>query len=1556
MSLKPKTSKRLLILAGILVATAGGVATLVFVRQGQQQRAVTNARADGMRLFQEKKYYEAMGALSKYLPKNENDREAVLAYAKCREMIEEPKGEHILQAITHYQRALSLDRSDVQTARHLLELMPLAALNIETRELAMKLRPEQLDACTKADLDVMRAEANARTASNPADPVGEALLRRILELDPADLPARVVLVEHLRERKRVPDALEVAGGVPNLSTPDGAARRRLLTSLARRDESAFDANGEVFAALCDITGLDPVTAGPSRAVQFTSSLEVLRTAALFDGLGAYAHGLAVLLEGHRQFQDPVVERLVARRTWMAGRASDTLALFSDVDLGVAGTHSDILVFRALALVDLGRPDEARAIATALAGRRGDFRAAAWSKALNVRAADPRPAPDKALVVYAEALQIADDDPVLLLYQGDEFERLGKIDDARKSWEKSSRSSLAAGWMQPSLRRAYLALSQNQPNAALRAAQEAFRIAPRSMGAFSALFRSYIALVESGASSSADPEQLLSTANRIDAELALSQGASDVQAFRSTILPGRVILTTRTQGVDAGKRMLRDALDAATSPNADALFSLCEVNRAYRLGADDLLLTKLQAAESGTARVALMLAMREFDNGNMTTGLAQLTSGAASAPADQRIAWGRARATYLDRTQSPLAAQAWLDLASTHAADIEVQLAALASPAIATSPQAVSTLLDRLGQLSKFTPDSAPPQLRLVRARSLLANPVTQANRRVAIDLLRSLVVQEPDIFEARIALILALTMDKPEAGISPLRPEAIQQVRAIIPLAPDADPWSLELGRLYRAEGDAQAARAEFDRLARSATSTDVRLAAAESLIEMRAFEPAAATLERSVNALVGAQRAVGQTLLARAYLGLGRQSEAAALLQSLDASVLTTTAQVLQLADAMAQAGQEAAGREMLRRLDSVEPSLVQRVLTRARFESRHGTTEQTLALLREASSVTPPSAEAWMALAAFLVEHDKSDEARDSLKAGMAALPNDERLAAMARQLESLAAKPVDLQDLNALAELLEQSPQTRARGQFVRSIEQARASTQLRTPAQVVALRDAMKDDPVVLALLARVLMRMDPPNVESARDVANTAMRLHPSSVEAANAGVDVARAQGDWQVMLDASESLRQLSGEASAVAMVAEAQINLRRFDEAIKTLAPLMDDARKQPNELLHARVLGLYGGAHLLSGKSKAAFDALSPLLGESPNLRNDFWLPAAGSTVTTESEARAWIDAAAKVSGTDDERDQLAIASAYTNAARRFGVAGPGMLARAKVALDPIAAKPNASARVLESLAAILAQSGEADKAMIMLDRVLATGESPDALRMASRLALATDVDRGVSLAQRAVQARADAGAYQTLGLALLAQVQRKSASGDATAAASAAQQATLAFGSVLERMPANFDARLGMIDALEAQGKVAESLSHHESLVNLPELPPGVSRAVLQNNYADAIVRAGKTGMELEKARGMIESAIQAQPLAAFYDTLGSVERARKNRDASIAAYRKAVSLDPAMGAGWAALAELLSEGSDVEKREAVEAAKKALEIPGSLNAAQRARIEQILPPR
>lgn len=1557
MSLKPKTSRRLLILASVVIAAAGGVGGLVAYRSWSNARFIQSQRGEGLRFHAEKDWRRAMGALSKYLDVHQNDVEALRAYAQAREGVEEPDAAHITQAIGVYQRVLALDPNDTATARHLLQLLPLAGMFPEARDLAGRLRPSDLQQATSEHAEVLRIEADARRAINPADPLVEALLRRVLTLDPADFAARVILTEHLRDRGRGPDAMDVAASVPDGASADGRARRRLLEALARRDEPGFAGGQEVFQALCDMTGLDATNAGRTREVRYERPLEPLRVARLFDGLGAHTHALAVLGAGLRQFPDEIVlQRTLARRTWMAGRPADVLALFPTVNASPGGTHTEVLIFRILALRDMGKLDEARALAQQLPERQGDFRARAWTRALGVLLASPEKSGAEQVVAFNDALRDAENDPVLQVLLGDAYDRQGRSDEARKAWDAASRSTMALGWTTPLLRQATQLMAQGQSQASLRFAQRAFAMDPRSAGAFVALFRAHVALLESGFDAQTDQAMMLSTANRIDREAALAPDDMGSQAFREALLPGRVLLTARQASPADAAALAREAIASMTprGPGPAALAALVELSLSNGLGIEDELLARLEQTEPSSARGGFLRALTAHARGQTAEGLALLDAGSQGATGDARLAWQRARATFLDRVRDARAAQAWAELADAQPQSLGAQLDALNSPAVGRDVDLTKRLLERAGQLGNFTSENAPPALRLVRARALLGPGVTVERRTQASDLLRALVLQEPELLDARVLLIESLLTDRPEAGIAPQRPEAIAQLRTLIPLTPDAPGWSLRLAQLYRAEGDVAAARAEMERLLNTSPPPRVALGAVEQLVTMRELASATSALERLTPTLTGEDAVLGLLLRARLARASGDDARALALLRELADMPLSLDAgdRVGEVADTLATLRAVDDGRSLIERFATLGPPADTLAVLRARFEARHGDDAKARELLAQLVAQQPSNPEARLSQIALLIEQGRTDEARAAAEAAAQALPDDQRVQALRRQLAQPLPSLAGTQDLEALAATLDANPATRERARRVRAIDQARKLGRLEAGAQLAALREQLRTDPALLALLVRVLMAQDPPAVSAAIDVAGAGLRQHPDSVELAVAGFDAARQAGQWTRALEAAQAWMQLSSAPLAAAAVGEARLELRQYSEALAAVAPLVAGAQREPATGESARVLEVHGRALVRSGATQRAFDELGPLLKASPSLWASMWLRSIAEDLGSATDIERWLGPA--LESAPNPQSQALVAEALSQAARRLPAGAPALLERASTILRPLAAASDAPPAIVAALGGVRLQAGDAGEASSLFERVLSRDpKNVVALRGAAIIALPNDPARAVALAERA---RESVGTVQIDVQLLLAQAhaahaRKLSTSGDASAGAASWDKAAQAMAAVVARRPEDVAARLGLIDALSAQSKYAEVIPHYDAILGSPTLPAQLPRAVLENNLAYAIVRAGRGAGELDRARLLAQSAIRQQPLAAFYDTLGTIERARRDRDAAIAAFREAVRLDAQQWRAWMQLALLLREGDAPQQEEAKSIAQRVLR-EGDGRAFSGAELEQL----
>lgn len=1528
MKLKSKSSRRLMILAACGLAGAGTVGGLFLFRSMRKEQTAVAARAEGIQMVKDAQYLPALGKLANFLetPKGANDREAMLAYAKARENVEEPDGRHVMEAISVYQKAWALDRTDRDTGLHLLDLCNTAGLFPEAREIAERLRPADIAQAGDDAFEILRQEVNARIGANPTDPLIEQILQRMMALRPNDFPAQVVYVEHLRERGRASDARRFAESLPNADSPDRAAQVRLLKALSQRDMPGSNAAEEMFAALCDLVGLDPMSAGPKREVKLTA-LETLRSAAIFDSLGAFQHSLAVLREGVRQTSDPVVLRVLARRSWMSGRPGDTLAYIPEVSLEPGGTPSEVLVYRGLSLADLDRKSEVKPIIDALAKREGDFRASAWGPVLTMLSADKQAAPAEAIGVFDEALKVAKGDPVLLTLMGESKQRLGRFGEAQEAWEQAAASGLSTGWTRPWLNLSNMALVLNKPASAVEAAQAAVRIAPRSMATYAAQFSAQIALLEAGFQGDQASRDLLSTADRIDAELALSTEKADIKTFREMVLPGRVMLTAMVKSKDEARALFTSMGEALGGLSNDTHAQLFQTSLRRGLGLEGDILAAWEKAEGLSPRVGLAKAFVMRAKGDDAGARTMLRAKAESASGDDALAWKQSWAQYLGAARDAAAKDAWAAAADFAPDNLDAQLAALNAPSVGTDLPLVTRLIERAATLGKFKLDELPPQLQLARARALLSEPLTADNRRAATEELRRMLTRQSDLVEAQQLLARALMMDVPEAGIRPQRTEAIAVINTLLPNVPDKERWTLEQAKLYKAEGDLRNATAMFERIASSeAAPLAMRLVAVDEMAGVREFEAASRALEAIRPKVTGPGIAMVNVKLADMYKALKRDKSAKDLYATVDPAQLESPEYCVALAEGLASYGDTAGADKALARLDALPIAPEQKLIARARFQARMGKSDEAISTLREATNVARGSPEAWQSLIALLVELGRLDEARAAIAQARAAAPSDPRLASIERQFaaagEGLAGITANM-PLEDLAKVLEQNPETQARAQGVRAMLAAQKSGELDRESGVAALQQTFRDDPALLTLLARTLSASTPPRMDWAADVVEDALERHPSSVEVAVFATNHFRQMGNWNQALRAATAWQQLERSPQADIVVAETRLLMNQPEGVAQMLEPRIASAKQSPELPASVAIITLYGRALITTGKADQAASEIAPLLQTSSGIRSQFWLAAAGQLVSPESKAREWFERVKPLINAGSEEEQLALAGAYAAAATRFKASATQWTDEALAAVRRVTARADASARAWEAQGSLQQSAGKPEaKASFEKAHEL---DPKSIFAMRGLAGLTTDPAEAVRLTTRVLEITGPADPISQLQHGQALAVFARQATDPAARKDQFAKAAEALATGGAARSP-NLSTALTLVEALDNSGKVGETIPVYDALLARSDLPAN-ARAALQNNLADSIVRAGRTGAELDRAHALVEQATTAQPNAAFFDTMGMVEKARGERALAIAAYRKAVAMDQSAWASWVSLAELLKTGTPQEQAEA-----------------------------
>jgi tetratricopeptide (TPR) repeat protein len=274
-------------------------------------------------------------------------------------------------------------------------------------------------------------------------------------------------------------------------------------------------------------------------------------------------------------------------------------------------------------------------------------------------------------------------------------------------------------------------------------------------------------------------------------------------------------------------------------------------------------------------------------------------------------------------------------------------------------------------------------------------------------------------------------------------------------------------------------------------------------------------------------------------------------------------------------------------------------------------------------------------------------------------------------------------------------------------------------------------------------------------------------------------------------------------------------------------------------------------------------------------------------------------------------------------------------------ALAAVRRVTARADATARAWEAQGAMQQAAGKSEAKASFQKALELDANSVFAMR--GLASLTTDAAEAVRLTARALELTGPGDPVSSLlhGQALAALAKQTADPAEKKAQFAKAADALAAGGA---GQGTNLSVTLTLIEALDSAGKVGETIPLYDTLLARSDLPQGV-RPALQNNLADCIVRAGRTGAELDRAHTLVEQATSVQPNAAFFDTMGMVEKARGERTLAIAAYRKAVAMDASAWGSWVSLAELLKTGTPEEQAEAkqiVENLRKAGEaIPATL---------------
>lgn len=1359
MRLKPKTVRRLTVLAlGLLVVglAAGGVLGL---GRWQTGRLIARHRQEGLAAVDAGDHLTAVQRLGWYLNRRPKDAEALRAYAAARQEVEEPDGSHLPGAIRALERYLSLVPDDSDEAQELVRLYLQAGYFPEARDLAHRLRPASLDRTGPEHAPLLRAEAQARLALNEIAEAG-AIADRLNALARPTLEDRLLKLDALLRQGVADRVRSWTRELVAQSQDDPAAE--LVANLAELALDGAAARSRVVAELCRLAGVDRQRAEPIDGSRVHDAALTAQLVRALDGLGLHDHALSVLARAARQVPDVALQRVTVRRLWQAGRLDEVLELSADLD---AGAHAELWAFRALALWELGRSDEAAAIGRRLGARRGDYRAEAWSMVLAGLTSGSSDAVATVASLRA-ALEVHPREPVLLAMLGDALAVLGRAGEAREAWAQASASPVAVGWARPMVRIAESLRQEGRVLEAVDAADAAVRIAPRNVSATLVWLDAHAARLAAGFAQGPDADALLAVLSSRRAELAQMDAASGTTLSQRMVPIEVSLLISQGQPARAAA-VIREALASGAVMSERTLLELAGQSRRAELGLEEEILARAELLHGQTVALLEARAAMYVQQGMSQRAEAMLHAGLVRARDEHEArTWRVALARWLDLTGQPAAHEAWAELTARYPDDLEVHRLALVSPALARDAVLVERVAARYEQLAGLSPGTALATTTMARARALLGDAPTARQRDEAVALLSELIARDPAQVAPRLVLAEALLLDDPARGLQRDVRGAIRQLEAVLVQAPRAASVALHLAGLYQQQREFGRARAWLERVGGDRSSApEVRYQAASMLLSQGDAAAARAVLAELVEAQGDSVPSSWLAALAEAHLRLGDRQRGAAVLTRLASRRLEEPAMIVAVAAGLERVGQVELGQQVAGQLAALDLSAAEVAVHRAAIAEAADRRDDAVAELERAVAADPMNVEAWEALARLQLAGGRPAAAVSVAVRAVEALPDEPRAAVLLERMRLAVTGGVA--ELDRLMAAMAAEGTAGGELEVLRAMRDAHERGLLDDAGALEQLAERFRGKLAVQLFVASRLAALDPPQLERATAVGQRAMQDFPAEEAPARLVAQLLLQQGRWEELLATARAWRARAwgGSVEADLAAAQALLRLHRPEEAWAALEAHVASASEALSDEVSLGVINIAAQALVGAGRVRQAEQWLEPLLSGSAVVRARTWLGIAASQLADPSQAWSWIERAGSMMSPTAVEERLALAAAWSTLGARFEPLRERAQQRAIAVLAAMVEDPDtALPEVYEALGKAYHAAGrlaEAERAY----RAAIAG-APDAHASLNNLAH-LELERGAAeaaleLAQRAVEAspRPNAAYLDTLARVQLA----------------------------------------------------------------------------------------------------------------------------------------------------------------------------------------------------
>ncbi|WP_428939608.1 tetratricopeptide repeat protein [Fontivita pretiosa] len=1250
MNIRSKTCRRLLLLAGVVVALLLAGAVVVKLRQAQIAAKIVRDRDEGYAALEAGDYFTAMHKVGPFLQRNPDDPQALFAYARARARVGEINDKHVAQAMALLRRLLELKPDHAEARAELLELCLRAGFMTEVLR--------DTEHCRDDDAVSLRARATALgrlRRYEQALPVS----RRYNELRPFDVTQQIFTLSLMRQ-------LGLGAGANARDTAGRIVARARELRERHGGDPRFDLlEGVAWAMAGDeqraMEFISAAAANPIRDHDFITALSGQLTA-----MGRHEQALEVLERAaDSSGGDAQLEQAIVNRLFRAGRYEQVYRRLSQLRLDDRATDVELLALRGMAALELKRDDQARAVLEALRQRRSqrDLLAGVWAQIIEaLYLSDAAGAQAEARLIDAcrQGLRLQRDNAYFRCYLGDAYERAGELEAALNQWRTTA--GLAPGWPAPAARMARLLAAAGRTTHAQAAAQEALRRLPGDPQALRAMGRVMLQRVRN---------------HELDVETALRQHEQALQTLRQD--PELIVVQVALL-VEAGRNsqaadVIRSTLRRdAGEWDGQAMLELARLSA--RTGQEDLERQCLESYEKHlghTAELAYELAVRALRGGDLAQAMGMLQPPDPKQRDTRQWRLARARLLELAGRQSQAAAE-WVGLADAHPQDAQLQQLALAAASVRPDRAFRRRAIDRLARLigeDGLRWRLADAELNVETALSGDRNAATSALATAAAAL-SDLCQRAPNVQRARLLLaecMLRLGQQR----------EAIEQLTAAVQMDPSANAVAIRLVGLLQSRGLFEQAKPHLDRLeqnlrsASAASSDEWQWRTVARLLGQRGETDRAIALLKDLEQRLAQERMTADDRspdvdleLARLYRRRGILSEeyCRKLLSVPSAETIAF------VADYYAQRGDRRSGDELLMRLDSLPSADGSTELLRAEYLERRGDRGAALARLTEAVRKFPDDRRIHKRLIAAQLRDGGLEAALAASAQAGGRFADDPSFAAMNRQANTIRKVWSVAATMPAVRELVTailEAPEYEQSAAEALSVVQA-GLEQGQTASGVLRKLRPIADRTPQLRPLQDLVTRlaMSIGRDQEAVETALRTMRMFPGDPQPAQLAVEALSRAGRWAEVIPAATQWRARLGDDALAAdlALATAYLHVNDAPAAVRQLAPYAP--RAFANGQLEQPLAGLLLRAQVQAGQVQAAEAQLRPLLPGSASARAA-WIWLASQHLPGPQVAGEWLSQLAEHIPAETIDEQLSLARGWQDLARRTSAAAHWQQAR-------------------------------------------------------------------------------------------------------------------------------------------------------------------------------------------------------------------------------------------------------------------------------------------------